>query len=164
MKALFNHPVARFISKNIATIIATFALLISLWAIKIQISQSRAELWHNLRHEFDRELIKQRKACGEAYFKNNLESKYGQVMDFFDVVAFLVHSHRMDKDLFHYTFSYYFYPYYQASQKFIEEERNKDPEVYQDIFEMFKEIPPDPSFKTKRDLNEFFQSEKNLEE
>jgi hypothetical protein len=163
-----SFEIFSFIRENIAivtsTLIGGLALYVSISALNAQRSQARTQLWHSLRHEFAHELVRERKSCAKAYLTTGLDFKYGPVMDFFDLATGLVHSNDMDLSTFKDNFSYYFYGYFKATEKYMSDERKRDPEIYEDIFKMAKELPAEPSLKTKADIDTFFMDESNLAE
>ena len=131
-------------------------------ALRHQSRESELQLWNSLRREFDHEMKKERRACGEAYPEGKLAGQYSNVMNFFDTLGFLVRTKRLDEDLFGDTWGYYFSGYFQASKDFILKDRKEDPRSWDNVFYLARRFSADPSLKKPEDLKAFFEDEKKL--
>lgn len=120
------------------------------------------QLWTSIRREFDYDLRRDRKLCGQAYAAGSLESHYGPVMDYFESLGFLVHSGRLSPDLFDNTWGPFFSGYFQATKPFMEAERKRDARIYEEVYYLARKFPTDPSLQTPEDLKEFFGEEGKL--
>jgi hypothetical protein len=150
--------------KMLPVVISVISLIFAGLAFHRQTVESELQLWNSLRREFDRDMKKERKACGAAFEKGDLQAQYGPVMDFFETIGFLVHTGRIHDDLFDNTWGYYFSGYFQATKPFMVMERKRDPSTYEEVFWLSRRYPADRSLVTPDDLKAFFEDEQNLPE
>jgi hypothetical protein len=147
----------------IPILISVLSLYFSGLALHRQTVQSKMELWNSLRREFDHDLKKERKACGSAFERGEIDKQYPNVMDFFETVGFLVRTERIDKDLFEKTWWYYFAGYFQATEQLLNEDRAKDKGSYADVFYLARKYKDHPALKPdSEDLCDLFEGERDL--
>jgi hypothetical protein len=165
-----SRPAARFlrIRKAIALWLPIAASLIALcftWLSYRQAAkESQLQLWNALRHEFDREMLKERRAAGRAYGTPEFQQAYQPVMDFFETLGFLVRTRRLDADLFDDTWGFYFSGYFQGAQVFMDADRKQDSRTYGDVYDLARKFGHDPTLQSPVDLKRFYDAERNLPE
>jgi hypothetical protein len=157
----------RWINRALPLVISITSLLFSGVALRNQTDQSKMQLWHDFRREFDRDLKPERKAFGLAFEQGNIKDEYDDVMTFFETVGFLVRTGRMDEEVFGETFSYDFVAYFKACKPMMDEERAEDtqPEkVWQNVYDLAREYHDDPLLNDPEKLKAYFDHEKDLPE
>ncbi len=124
------------------------------------------QFWHSLRHEYDREMAKDRRAFGAAFASGTAGDQYDNIMSFYDTLGYLVRSGRIDRDVFGETWSYDFEAYFRACKPFMDEDRAEDPNhtVWQNVYDLARKYHDDPLLKRPEALKEFFEEEQNLPE
>lgn len=148
--------------KWLPLVISVLSILFAGLALRHQSRESELQLWNSLRREFDHEMKKERRSCGEAYMEGTLANQYSNVMNFFDTVGFLVRTKRLDGELFDNTWGYYFFGYFQATKEFMSQDRKVDPRSYEDVFYLARRFSGNPALKKPEDIKEFFEEEKRL--
>ena len=143
-------------------LLSVASLLFAGLALRHQSRESELQLWNSLRREFDHEMKKERRACGEAFSQGKLGDQYSSVMNFFDTVGFLVRTKRVDGDLFDDTWGYYFSGYFQATKDIMLKDRANDPRSYDGVFYLARRFSADPALKTPADIKAFFEDERRL--
>jgi len=147
-----------------ALLVSIVSLLYTGIGFRRQSKESEMQLWSSMRREFDYELKKDRRACGEAYASGKLGDHYSRIMDYFETLGFLVRTGRVDAELFDDTWGYYFSGYFQATKTYMEKDRKDDPRTYDDVFYLARRFSADPSLKKPEDLKVFFEDERRLSE
>jgi len=162
-------PNLHLLKDQLKTGLAVGSFIISLIALYYtglnsyrQTRESEMQLWSSLRHEFDYDLLKDRRDFANAFIEGKLEDHYTRVMDFFDTLGFLVKTKRVDPDLFINTWGYYFSGYYQATKSYIEEDVKKDPATYSGVIYLAKRFSMSPELQKPDDIKTFFEDEQGL--
>jgi hypothetical protein len=148
--------------ENIVSLATLGAMLISAYAVYVNVQQSRVDIWQKLTNEFDHDLKAERIACGKAYLNHHLDEKYQPVMDFFETIGELVRENHINRELAYNTFSYYFSGYYDATEQWLKEDNARDPTIYSDVLYLHKLWGAEPLLKTPEDLDNFFKDEANI--
>src|SRR5207245_10328753 len=95
-----QRTVFHCINRTLPLMISIISLCFSCVALRNQTAQSKIQLWHEFRREFDRDLKPERKAFGLAFEQGKITDQYDDVMLFFETIGFLVRTGRMDDQVF----------------------------------------------------------------
>lgn len=153
----FQHTLA-----FIGLVFSAIGLCFSAYNTHREEVQLRVNTWNMFRHEFDHDLLKERKECGVTYGTKDFQRQYSNVMDFFETVGLLVKTGRIDSDLFDNTWSYYFAGYFRASQIYLDQERRRDPSEYEYVYFLHSQFRKQLEQAGPKNLQDFFGDEKKI--
>ena|ERR1700730_12539588 len=152
------------ITPTLALVISVISLCFSGFALHQQTQQSKTQLWHSMRQEYDRGMVHERRACGAAFANGTMDQQYDTIMSFYETLGYLIKTGRIDNDIFGETWSYDFVAYFKACKPFMDDDRAKNPDhsVWHSVYDLARQYPNDPLLKTPEQIKDFFEEEQNL--
>lgn len=148
----------------LACLLALVAGRIAWLAWRTQLGEVRTSLWKAMDDEFAYNLSESRYMFSVAWLAKSEKTPLGfeecqNVMDFFETIGYLVRNGRIDEELAHHSFSYFFEGYYQGAEKLIGSERCKNKDFYKEIEYLHAKWGAESALTSDSDLRNFFNTE-----
>jgi len=162
-----------------ALLIAAAALAVSVGGIALgaaalrQLRQeTRIDLSMSLQRQFDSDYKQDRADCARAFLysgqtgkkkkqKGLSQAPYGEIMDFFDSLGYLVQRGAVDEEVVKYYLAYELDGYFEATQGLMRQEQRKDPRRFKNAFALYQRWHQEGP---RQDLNAFFEDELDFAE
>lgn len=81
-----------------------------------------------------------RRSAAKSLLSGNSSGDVDEVLDFFEMMGFLVRRGALDKKMVWHNFSHSISGYWNAAKEHIQEEKLKDPTVWQDLDLLYKSV------------------------
>lgn len=133
------------IGSTIASIAAVTAVVVSAAGLYVQLRQAHlqhcVDLVLKMSDKFDEEkFIKKRKVAAKAILNKKYKSETDDVLNFFDSLGMLVRRGAIDEEMTWHTFYYWIHRYRLAAKTYMDEERKRAQETWDDFIELDKRM------------------------